>query len=120
MHPFISNLYLLKKDMLKNQTQSTVSDINTMTTTSLPPTSVSPKPPRSSPSSSSNHQSSLRVFRNVSSKQQPTEQLLRNNNGIQRSTKSDTPSPTSEETPSLERGADSDINKPLDFTSKKV
>ena len=78
----------------------------------------------SSPSVSPSQQTSLRVFRNINSKQQqPTEQLLRNNNSIQRSETrcSPSPSPPESSSPSHLEESDSRINNsPLDFTSKKV
>ena len=75
---------------------------------------------------SPSQQTSLRVFRNINSKQQqqPNEQLLRNNNSIQRSETSrcsPSPSPTGSSSPSHIEDSDHRINNsPLDFTSKKV
>ena len=79
----------------------------------------------SPPSSSPSQQTSLRVFRNMNKQQQPNEQLLRNNNSIQRSETSTrcspSPSPPGSSSPSHAEESDRHINNsPLDFTSKKV
>ena len=76
-------------------------------------------------SSSPSQQTSLRVFRNISSKHQPqSELLLRNNNSIQRSESSrmsPSPSPPRSSSPSHFDEANNRMNNsPLDFTSKKV
>ena len=80
----------------------------------------------SPPSCSPSQQTSLRVFRNINSKQQqqPNEQLLRNNNSIQRSETSrcsPSPSPPGSSSPTHVEDSDQRMNNsPLDFTSKKV
>ena len=79
----------------------------------------------SPPSSSPSQQTSLRVFRNISSKHQPqSELLLRNNNSIQRSESSrmsPSPSPPRSSSPSHFDEVNNRMNNsPLDFTSKKV
>ena len=80
-----------------------------------PAYAVSSKTPVLPTSNGPNQQPSLRVFRNLGSKQQ---QLQRNNNGIPaRPGTNDTPSPS---LVSSTLAADDNIMKPLDFTSKRV
>ena len=82
---------------------------------------MSPNPISSNISGSPNNQSSLRVFRNLSSKQPQTQQILKNNNNNQRSSSRTASSPSSPDTSSPLREQDNIIsNSPLDFTSKKV
>ena len=87
----------------------------------IPPKTDPLRPIVSSASSSQNHQSSLRVFRNLGSKQQSAQQHLRNNNSIQRSSTRSSPTPSPPETSFHEDESESTRNNsPLDFTSKKV
>ena len=87
----------------------------------IPPKTDPIRPTVSSASSSQSQQTSLRVFRNLGSKQQSTHQHLRNNNSIQRSSARSSPTPSPPETSFQEDESESTRNNsPLDFTSKKV
>ena len=87
----------------------------------IPPKTDPLRPIVSSASSIQSHQTSLRVFRNLGSKQQSTNQHLRNNNSIQRSSARSSPTPSPPETSFQEDESESTRNNsPLDFTSKKV
>ena len=114
----------LQQNLCRSRPQSPSYNPNKVTNSSsasTPPKMVSPIPISSNISGSPNNQSSLRVFRNLSSKQPQTQQILKNNNNNQRSSSRTASSPSSPDTSSPLREPDNIINNsPLDFTSKKV
>ena len=98
----------------KNMAISSPSSSQSTTTplvTSVPSTSTT--------NSLSQQPPSLRVFRNLSSKQQQTQQLQNNNNGTS-SPSMDNCSPSPPLSTHHLQTTDTNINKPLDFTSKRV